>query len=114
MTDDRGVDDFLDWELMEQQIIVDNKIPCFEVPQGNDLDKDTKKYSILQLVPPGVRGKFPFIFSIIDEGTSIESGKKGYSCQSRAVELLLLPQGCNAVGQWKKSPFSNLETNTWT
>jgi len=65
VTDDRGVDDFLDWELMEQQIIVDNKIPCFSVPQGNDLDKDTKKYSILQLVPPGVRGATPTPPSIV-------------------------------------------------
>jgi len=70
VTDDRGVDDFLDWELHEQQIIVDNKIPGFEVPQGNDLDKDAKQYSILQLVPPGVRGATPtpptIVTSIVD------------------------------------------------
>lgn len=65
VTDDRGVDDFLDWELAEQQVIVDNKIPCFEVPQSNDLDKDAKRYSILQLVPPGVRGATPTPPSIV-------------------------------------------------
>jgi len=53
---DRGVDDFLDWELEEQQNIVDNHIPKFSVPQFNDLDKDCRNYSILQLVPPGVKG----------------------------------------------------------
>jgi len=70
VTDDRGVDDFLDWELEEQQLIVDNKIPCFDVPQGNELDKDVKNYSILQLVPPGVRGATPtppsIVTSIVD------------------------------------------------
>jgi len=67
---DRGVDDFLDWELTEQQIIVDNAIPCFDIPQWNELDKDDKKYSILQMVPPGVRGATPtppsMVTSIVD------------------------------------------------
>jgi len=65
VTNDRGVDDFLDWELIEQQIVVDNKIPAFDFPQSNDLDKDAKKYSILQLVPPGVRGATPTPPSIV-------------------------------------------------
>jgi len=64
---DRAPQDFQDWELIEQKMIVDDfKIPHLDVLADLDhLDGDRNNYSIVQLVPPGVKGATPTPPSVV-------------------------------------------------